>query len=174
MIHKVVLGLLGVGIALSITPVAHMSAPLAGEPQWTSKTPMPSSRYGHHATVLDGRIYVLGGEHVDPTSSPTGAVDIYDPATDKWTPGKAMPTARGFFGTATVAGRIYAIGGSPNMGLRDPAIGTVEIYNPTTNSWSRGAEMPTPQASSMARSTRSAALGMSRSKRSASSRSTIP
>ena len=54
MIYKIVLGLLGVGIALSIIPVANMSASFADEPQWTAKTPMPSSRYGHHAAVLDG------------------------------------------------------------------------------------------------------------------------
>src|SRR6516164_7181939 len=86
-----------------------------------------------HASTVGGRIYVIGGEHAQPNPVPTGAVDVYDPATDKWTHAADMPTARGFFATAVVDGRIFAIGGSPNMLPHDPGIGTVEIYDPKTN-----------------------------------------
>ena len=32
------------------------------------------------------------------------------------------------------------------MQEHDPGIATVEIYDPATDSWSRGADMPTPRA----------------------------
>src|SRR5262249_48623845 len=123
---------------------AQISA--GGEGAWRVKAPMPVSRYGMHAAVIAGRIYVIGGEHAQPNAVPTGAVEVYDPATDKWTHAADMPTPRGFFATAVVDGRIFAIGGSPNMVPHDPGIATVEIYDPKTDRWSRGTDMPTPRA----------------------------
>ena len=47
--------------------------------------------------------------------------------------------------TAVVDGKIYVIGGSVHdkrLG-RDVAIGLVEVYDPLTNRWEKGADMPT-------------------------------
>lgn len=58
-----------------------------------------------------------------------------------------MPTARGALGVAVVNGLIYAIGGiaswnsSFNVGT---STATVEIYNPSSNSWSTGVPLPQP------------------------------
>jgi N-acetylneuraminic acid mutarotase len=57
----------------------------------------------------------------------------------------AMPTARD--GLAAVAGRdgmIYAIGGLTENGS---ASGVVEVYDPTTDSWTTRRPMPTPRSS---------------------------
>ena len=144
MIRKEVLGFLGACVAIWVVSIAQAS--VAADGAWTVKTPMPVSRYGIHVAAVAGRIYVIGGEHAQPNAAPTGAVEVYDPVTDMWTHAASMPTARGFFATAVVDGRIFAIGGSLNMVLRDPATARVEIYDPKTNRWSQGTDMPTPRA----------------------------
>ena len=147
MMRRKVLGLLSTYFAICVIFIAQSSSlNAAGDGAWSVKTPLPVSKYGLHAAAVDGRIYVIGGEHGQPNAVPTGAVDVYDPTTDKWAEAASMPTARGFFATAVVDGRIFAIGGSLNMVLRDPATARVEIYDPKTNRWSQGTDMPTPRA----------------------------
>ena len=143
---------------LSISPLMALLALLlldalcnglvAGEQgQWEVKAPMSGPRFGLHSAVIDQRIYVLGGESNESASSvPTGRAEVYHPASDRWTQVRDMPTPRGFFGTAAIEGKIYAVGGSINMWEQDPGIGTLEIYDPGADTWSRGADMPTPRA----------------------------
>jgi len=50
-----------------------------------------------------------------------------------------MPTARADFGVAALNGSLYAVGGY----YRVDALGTVEAYDPGTNSWTTKAPMPT-------------------------------
>ncbi len=113
---------------------------------WESKTDMPSPRWGAHASVVDGRIYVIGGLDTTPGSGPSGTVQVYDPTTDRWSMKADMPTARGFFDTAVVNGKIYAIGGSAIMNLHDEALAVVEEYDPGTDKWRRRADMQTGRA----------------------------
>ena len=107
---------------------------------------MPERKFGLHASVVAGKIHVMGGEGDEAGSVPTGSHHVYDPTTDSWSAAADMPTPRGFFGTATANTRIYAVGGSVNMQEHDPGIATLEIYDSATDRWSRGTDMPTPRA----------------------------
>lgn len=49
---------------------------------WSSRAPMPTARSHAAAVVLDGKIWVIGGE--EKRSVPSRAVEVYDPATDTW------------------------------------------------------------------------------------------
>jgi N-acetylneuraminic acid mutarotase len=113
---------------------------------WSVRTPLPLRNFGLHSSVIGDKIYVMGGESDEPDSVPTGAMHVYDPATDRWTAAKDMPTARGFFGAAAIGGRIHAVGGSLNMREQDPGTGVHEIYDSVVDNWTRGADMPTPRA----------------------------
>lgn len=127
--------------------VSSPPASAGTEGVWSLKAPLPVGKYGHHSCVLDDRIYALGGATgAAPTEVPTGSMFLYDPASDRWSEAPAMPTVRGFFATAAIDGKLYAVGGSRNISTQDPGIGTLEIYDPGTRSWSRGADMPTPRA----------------------------
>ncbi|MFZ3214070.1 MAG: hypothetical protein WA188_21385 [Terriglobales bacterium] len=127
--------------------------------QWTKKKPMalPS----HHVAFCEsgGKIYAFGG-FVPPESGPPGWVPInngweYDPATDAWKALAAMPTKRGAAAAVEAGGKIYVIGGVTTApGASEPAIrptsrqlglGTVEEYDPKTNSWRQRTAMPTPR-----------------------------
>jgi hypothetical protein len=81
--------------------------------QWTTRANMPTARSGITAGVLEGRIYVLGGEGESGTFSNNEA---YIPREDRWQPMAPMPTARHGLGSAGVGGRLYVISGGPTPG----------------------------------------------------------
>jgi N-acetylneuraminic acid mutarotase len=91
---------------------------------WTKKANMPTERIGHHASVINGKIYVIGGsDHNVYTSK---AVEVYDLITDTWTKGTDMPIACTCLSTSVVGGKIYAIGGYGDQNL----LSTVQEYTP--------------------------------------------
>ena len=100
---------------------------------------MPTARTVLSTSVVDGKIYAIGGDEVVVGSS--DIVEIYDPATDTWRRKTDMPTARITHAAGVVDGIIYVIGGFPN----GVVISTVEAYNPMTDAWIKKADMPTPR-----------------------------
>ncbi len=122
---------------------------------WTARKPMPKPMHHNAITVLDGKIYLFGGFML-PQSGPPAWVTInsawrYDPATDVWTELAPMPTARGAAAAAVVNGKIYVVGGAaPLEGDSRPvhplrpnrSLGTVEEYDPATNTWRTRVSMP--------------------------------
>jgi N-acetylneuraminic acid mutarotase len=74
-------------------------------------------------------------------------VEQYDPATDSWSTRHSLPTARRYLAvSATSDGDIYAIGGDIQSGAGELTVGTVEVYNPSSDSWSSKASMPTARS----------------------------
>ena len=71
---------------------------------------MPTAREMLSSSVVNGKIYVIGGGKTGGTMAST--VEEYDPATDTWTKKADMPTARWRLSTRAVNGKIYAIGGA--------------------------------------------------------------
>ena len=108
---------------------------------WTIKSPMPTTRWSLSTSVVNGKIYAIGGEA--PTGSRT--MDEYDPATDTWTRKASMAIGRYAFSASVVNGKIYAIGGArpPYDADQVTVLGTVEEYDPKTDTWTKKADMPT-------------------------------
>lgn len=126
---------------------------------WTKRKPMQLAAHHLAVTDLNGKIYVFGG-FVPPQSGPPAWQPIdnaweYDPANDTWKALAPMPTKRGSAVAAAVGGKIYVIGGgTTSPGSKEPsihparphlAVGTVEEYDPATNSWRARTPMPTPR-----------------------------
>ncbi len=107
---------------------------------WTDKAPMQQKRFGFAASVVNGKIYAIGGTYDGINFYPT--VEEYDPSSDSWTYKSDMPTQRAYFSTSVVDGKIYAIGGS---GVVANGLSTVEVYDPDTDTWAQKAPMPTPR-----------------------------
>lgn len=127
--------------------------------KWAKKKPMALPSHHVAFTELNGKIYAFGG-FVPPTSGPPAWVPInnaweYDPAADSWKALAPMPTKRGSPVAVTVGNRILVIGGAttpPNTDVAavHPAqphivLGTVEEYDPATNTWRERRPMPTPR-----------------------------
>ncbi len=125
--------------------------------KWTKKKPMALPSHHVAFTEYRGKIYVFGG-FVLPQSGPPSWVPInnaweYDPANDSWKALAPMPTGRGSPVAVTIGDKMYVIGGAvpgPNQTAVHPArphtsVGTVEEYDPATNTWRARASMPTPR-----------------------------
>jgi N-acetylneuraminic acid mutarotase len=125
---------------------------------WTQKKPMPQPVHHAAVTALNGKMYLFGGFDLPPSGPPGwNPVDKswqYDPATDAWKALAPIPTARGGGVAVALNGRVYVIGGagpmpnasSPTIRPRQPqrSLGTVEEYDPGTNTWRTRSSMPTP------------------------------
>jgi N-acetylneuraminic acid mutarotase len=109
----------------------------AAEGTWTTKTPMPTRRYVLSSSVVDGKIYAIGGD----AGSRASVVEAYDPATDTWTRKANMPMGRGAGASSVVNGRIYYMGG--RLGANGANISSVIEYDPMTDTWATKASMLT-------------------------------
>ena len=72
-------------------------------------------------------------------------------AGEEWEVITHLPTKRWEFSTPVVDDKIYLIGGSLFENRGGPfGLSTVEVYDPQTNTWQRGADMPTPRTNAKA------------------------
>ena len=114
------------------------SAGSARAATWTQKTNMPTARWNLSTSVVDGKIYAIGG------LGGLKKVEEYNPATDTWTEKADMPTGRMWLAASAVDGKIYAIGGRTTW-HGGATLATVEEYNPATDTWTQKADMPAPR-----------------------------
>jgi len=115
----------------------------AAEDTWIRKADTPTARQLHSSSVVDGKIYVIGGGTSEPNLKTVRPVEVYDTITDSWTQKADIPTGRGVLSACVVDGKIYAIGGA---GIDFSGLPTLEVYDPVTDTWTRKADMPTPRA----------------------------
>ncbi len=78
---------------------------------WTTKAPMPTARAFFSTSVVNGKIYAIGGCTGNYDVLTSNTVEVFDPVTNTWTVTDDMPTPRAALATSAVNGRIYAIGG---------------------------------------------------------------
>ncbi len=111
---------------------AEVYDPLAGT--WSAAGTMSTGRGGATASLLpDGRVLVAGGSSLAPMFSST---EIWDPETLSFSSGPSMSVARGGHVAVTLTdGRVLVAGGM-SVTANPPAIGSAEIYDPASNSWS--------------------------------------
>ena len=83
---------------------------------WATHVPMPQAQGGLAATVLDGKLYVFGGEQWVPEQKVFADSWVYDPATDRWSALPPLPTPRHGLGAATLGKRVHVFGGGLRTG----------------------------------------------------------
>jgi N-acetylneuraminic acid mutarotase len=143
------------GVGTDNKPFASVEVYEPATGRWAKCASMPTARAVFGASAVGGTIYAIGGTTMGLDS--LAVVEAYDPATDTWIRKADMPTLRQGHSVVTVDGRVYAIGGGgwdrPDDGWEsvDPTVGgkdfsTVEIYDPETDTWATGADMPTPRS----------------------------
>jgi len=119
---------------------------------WSTKapTPIPSAAGfdGHVSAVVDGKLYIIGGLS---ESGDSNLHQIYDPETDTWNYGTPPLNSIGNMNGNGAAGattgvmalkRIYVLGQQGSLKQGEP-MGTNRIYDPKTDSWTFGADLPT-------------------------------
>ncbi len=117
---------------------------------WSTGTSMPSTTGVGLAGMdaLDGFIYVAGGVGMKDRSDLTNRTMRYNPATDVWDYMANMSAPRHSFELVAFHGKLYALGGyvrlfdaALNQTTTLPANHT-EIYDPATNTWTNGTDLP--------------------------------
>jgi N-acetylneuraminic acid mutarotase len=128
-------------IALILILIFGMaSVILAVEDTWIRKADMPTARSCLSTSVVNGKIYAIGGI-INANSPALSTVEEYDLVTDTWSKRTNMPTARINHGACVVEDKIYVIGGGQRV--LGAGSSTVEQYDPETDTWTRKANMPT-------------------------------
>lgn len=69
------------------------STPYAAEGIWSRKADMPTRRLGLSTSVVNGKLYAIGGGY-SIEGSHSRIVEEYDPVTDSWTRKADIPTGR--------------------------------------------------------------------------------
>jgi N-acetylneuraminic acid mutarotase len=126
---------------LLILVFSLVSVSLATEDTWTTKANMPTARYVLSSSVVDGKIYAIGGT---PGSGAFSTVEEYDVMTNTWTRKASMPMIRAAGTSSTVNGKIYVIGG--RQSLNGANISSVQQYDPKTDTWTAKANMLTARS----------------------------
>ena len=96
--------------------------------EWHERAEMSAAKSSHTASVVNGKIYVIGGGFLDNglyMYFPT--IDIYHPQTDKWTQKPDMRVGRASHRAQVIGGKIYIFGGRDG-GDVDPLV-TVDVYD---------------------------------------------
>lgn len=106
----------------------------------SSKSPMPTGRYGAYAAAIGGIAYVIGGYN-DQTF--LNVNEVYVPSSDSWTEKAPMPSKLQTWvpSGAVVGEKLYVIGGN----AEGKCTNLNQIYDSVSNTWSTGRPMPTPR-----------------------------
>ena len=116
-------------------------ARMFGGGRWEKKNDLPRGVAGHATGVVNGEIYITGG--VSGFAAVSSIVYAYDPVTNTVTPKASMQSARAAHVSSTVNGKMYIIGGVTFPGGQVREVATVEMYDPTVNTWEIVSEIPT-------------------------------
>ena len=139
-------------LCLSVLSVSAQAVqPDADQGAWRTAAPAPTKRTEVAAAALKGKIYVVGGfeepgfgNFLNFAITPT--LQEYDPAADRWTARAPMPVGLHHVGIGVSGGKLYIIGGYKMSGLSVwHPVATVYAYDPTADTWTERAPMPTPR-----------------------------
>jgi N-acetylneuraminic acid mutarotase len=119
---------------------------------WDTKTSMPTPRENLCAGVVNGKIYLIGGNNISYPSWPTlsDKNEVYDPKTDTWDTKEPIPNYFNFviaqLTSAVIDDKIYVMSGVRHSGQfkdLDPTEPFNKYYDPETDTWHSGKIMPT-------------------------------
>ncbi|KAK9503759.1 hypothetical protein O3M35_010250 [Rhynocoris fuscipes] len=107
---------------------------------YTGVNPMEIGRILPGVAALNGKIYVVGGEH---ECQILADGEAYDPLTNTWTKVASMVVPRCEFGLCAVEGDLYALGGW----VGDDIGGSIERYDTVQDKWHLEGSLPEPRFS---------------------------
>lgn len=121
-----------------LLPIRPTPQALGDVPRWQERAALPEARAGLAVVVYENKLFAIGGETA---SGVTGAVELYDPASDTWSGRAQKPTPVSDAQAEVLSGRIYLVGGK---GLDDKPVDVLEVYDPVADQWHRETSLPQP------------------------------
>ncbi len=110
--------------------------------QWTHLSPLPTGRSSHDAVLIGSKIFVVGGWELAGEEEGNWHTDILVFDLQKPEQGwqtKQQPFERRALAASHNQGKLYAIGG---MSSDHDIDRSVNIYDPSTDSWAKGPQLP--------------------------------
>ena len=124
---------------LLLTASILLLAFTANAQNWTTVTTTdnsaPDARHESAATVVDGKIYLIGGRG-------KRDVNVYDPDANTWRTVAEAPLELHHFQPVAYQGKIYIIGAFACCFPSEPTISDIYVFDPSTNSWAIVGSMP--------------------------------
>ncbi len=126
--------------------VDHWVYNLDAPGSWSTAAPLPVARNHLAAAVLNGFIYVAGGQAGINDSIPAATLYAYDETNNVWIRKADMPRARSHNSAAAFVygGRLVVAGGETNNGV---SLADVIAYDPIANRWVSLPPLPSPRHS---------------------------
>ena len=107
---------------------------LGGKQLWERRSSFHQARKGAALAVLSKHIYVIGGFRGSPSAC-LQSVECYDSESNSWSVVGALQFPRGYAGAAASKDHIFVVGGADNDSLHSRKLNSVEMYNPSSNTW---------------------------------------
>ncbi len=128
------------GLLLLLTGCASGGADtvaMDGPGEWRElpSEPAPMQRHENGYVRVGSRFFLVGGRGDRP-------VEIFDPTDGSWSRGAAPPIEIHHFQGVEYDGRIYIVGAMTGRYPTEPPVPVVQIYDPETDQWSEGPEIP--------------------------------
>lgn len=126
----------GAGPDAAVGPDAGPPPPMG----WSAAPPVASGPIQEDGVVAIGdRIYVVGG-FAGPAPLIVPTVSVFDTVSGEWSQAADLPTRMHHANVAAVDGRIYVLGFLTGLNFAEDGRGFV--YDPATDTWSDGPQMP--------------------------------
>lgn len=105
---------------------------------WKTVNNIPQYQAHASSTIVDDKIYLIGAYGFKKT------IQVYNITKNAWEQSLTLPIGSYWSTVETMKGKIYIFGGYAEgvNGLGIQFLSTVQIYNPKTNQWTYGTEMP--------------------------------
>lgn len=118
--------------------------------KWEPLPALPEPRSSHDATIVDGKLFIVGGWRMDGKAGEhwldtAQFLDLNAPE-PKWQSIK-QPFHRRALTAASYEHKLYVLGGFSD---EDEASLRVEIYDPAAGAWTTGPDLPAPQGNGFA------------------------
>jgi N-acetylneuraminic acid mutarotase len=125
------------GACATSNPVPR-AAPAPGRWEVLPQGERPTRRHENGYVKVGEKFYLIGGRGTNPIKP----VEIFDPATGVWSAGAAPPVEMHHFQAVEHGGKIYVVGAMTGGYPREPALPVIHVYDPATDRWSTGPEIP--------------------------------
>ena len=132
----------------AIVPTVRRYDPAVGPGAgWSELPSLPAPRHHLSLVALEGDLYAIGGMETL-AFAPVADGWVLRSGASEWTPIAPLPTPRAAAGAAAIGGQIVvAAGQGPGAGTSAQLAAAAPAlrYDPSTDSWSEGAAIPTPR-----------------------------
>jgi hypothetical protein len=108
---------------------------------WSTRAPLITPRMYAASTVLDGRIYVAGGQDWNGHASSSVGItshERYDPATNSWSTVAPLPFPRRGFAAGVLHNKICVFGGGLQTNVWVQSWPETWCYDPAADAWDFG------------------------------------